>query len=109
MSSSSINGTMIWNRTQIWSLSRNQIVNRRDQSRNRKKLYTRTDVISLLGVYCNISNLSFDSTTQNLSIFMAHLTKPTNYDIKDSNIALLGSDVGSFILSCSLLVKRFRS
>jgi len=24
---------------------------------------------------------------------MAHLTKPVKYDIKDSNIALLGSDV----------------
>ncbi|KAJ6504612.1 actin regulatory protein [Mycena vitilis] len=28
---------------------------------------------------------------------MAHLTKPTTYDIKDSNIALLGSDASAFL------------
>ena len=38
---------------------------------------------------------------------MAHLTKPTQYNIEDSNIALLGSDVSrpfewllSFLLNC---------
>lgn len=34
--------------------------------------------------------------------FMAHLTKPTTYNIEDSNIALLGSDVRTIhISSCS--------
>ena len=30
---------------------------------------------------------------------MAHLTKATDYDIEDSNIALLGSDVSLLLLS----------
>jgi hypothetical protein len=33
---------------------------------------------------------------------MAHLTKPTTYNIEDSNIALLGSDVSYFAASLAL-------
>ena len=38
---------------------------------------------------------------------MAHLTKPAKYDIKDSNIALLGSDVRSQpeAANCGLITK----